>query len=52
MPKDFLKCVREDGKVITKKLPGDKYIYICYDKDGKAYKGEVHYKKSSKEKKK
>ena len=50
MPEDFDKCVREGGRVRTKKLKGRKYIHICYDKDGKSHAGEVkektsHYKK-------
>jgi len=41
MPEDFLKCVRNGGKVRTKKLKGNKYIKICFI-DGKSYSGEVH----------
>jgi len=49
MPKDFLKCVEDGGKVRTKKLKGNKYIKICYI-NGKSFAGEVqkkasHYKK-------
>lgn len=50
MPEDFLKCVREGGKVITKKLDKEKYIHICYDKKGKSHTGELKYKKTRKEK--
>lgn len=49
MPKAFLNCVKKGGKVITKKVGKDRYMHICY-LDGKAYPGEVLYKKSSKEK--
>ena len=46
MPEDFLKCVREGGKVVTKKIDDKRYIHICYDKKGKAHAGEVKYKKT------
>jgi hypothetical protein len=52
MPKDFNDCVKNGGKVITKKLKGDKYIRICYDKDGTAHEGEVKKKKTSSKNKK
>lgn len=45
MPEDFLRCVREGGKVITKKIDEDRYMHICYDKKGKAHPGEIKYKK-------
>ena len=41
MPADFDRCVKEGGKVITKKLKGNKYMNICYDKAGKPHAGEV-----------
>ena len=44
MPLAFLRCVREGGRVRTKKLPGGKYIRICF-KNGKSYPGEIHTKK-------
>ena len=40
MPADFEKCVKEGGRVRTKRLKGDKYIHLCF-KDGKSYAGEV-----------
>ena len=46
MPKDFLKCVADGGKVRTKKLKGDKYIKICFFR-GKSYAGEVKSSKGS-----
>jgi len=46
-PADFERCVRENGRVRTKKLSGGRYVYICY-KDGKSYAGEVHTKKGAK----
>ncbi len=44
MPKEFDRCVKNGGKVRTKKLKGGKYMPICYLK-GKSYAGEVHTKK-------
>lgn len=44
MPKAFEQCVENGGRVRTKKLSGDRYMYICYLK-GKSYAGEVHKKK-------
>jgi len=44
MPAAFEKCVRENGRVSTKKLKGGKYIKICF-KDGHSYASEVHTKK-------
>jgi putative hemolysin len=41
MPKGFTNCVNSGGKLVTKKLKGNKYIHICYGKDGKTYTGEV-----------
>ena len=49
MPKAFTDCVKNGGKVITKKLPKKKYMHICYDKNGKSHPGEVMTKKSSAE---
>jgi hypothetical protein len=45
MPKDFDTCVKEGGRVRTLKLKGNKYIHICYDKQGKSHAGEVKEKK-------
>lgn len=45
MPKEFDRCVKAGGKVITKELKGDKYMHICYDKDGTSHPGEVKTKK-------
>lgn len=47
MPKAFDKCVRNGGRVITKKMGKEKYIHICY-LNGRSYAGEVKKKKSSK----
>jgi len=47
MPQSFLKCVRDGGRVRSKRVNADEYIKICYLK-GKSYPGEVHkYKKLS-----
>ena len=45
MPRDFEKCVDEGGRVRTLSLKGDKYMKVCYDKEGKAHSGETHTKK-------
>lgn len=45
MPKDFMDCVANKGKVVTKQLKGNKYILICYGKNGKSYTSEVKTKK-------
>lgn len=46
MSKDgFNYCVKNGGKVVTKQLKGNRYINICYDKDGKSYAGEVRVNK-------
>ena len=44
MPQAFNECVKNGGKVRTKKLKGGKYIRICY-LGGKSYAGEVKKKK-------
>lgn len=44
MPEDFDRCVREGGRVRTKKLSGDRYMRICWDKAGKSHAGEVKSK--------
>lgn len=48
MPKAFDDCVKNGGKVRRKNLKGNKYINICYDKNGKSHAGEVMTKKSKK----
>lgn len=50
MPGPFNSCVKQGGRVRTKKLGGGKYIHICF-KDGKSFAGEVKTKKSKKSKK-
>jgi len=47
MPKPFEDCVKNGGRVRTKKLSGGRYIKICYI-NGKSYAGEVHTKKDEK----
>lgn len=47
-PKAFTDCVNSGGKVVTKKLKGDRYIHICYGKDGKSHTGEIKTKKKEK----
>lgn len=48
MPKDFLECIKNGGKVVTIKIGENKYRHICYDKKGKPHYGEIKYKKHSK----
>ena len=48
MPADFLKCVKNGGKVVTKQLKGGRSIKICYDKKGKSHVSEVKTKKKAK----
>jgi len=45
MPADFIKCVKEGGRVRTVKVGKMKYMRVCYDKKGKSHAGEVKTKK-------
>lgn len=47
MPKAFLKCVSDGGKVRTIKLSDNKYRHIC-TLGGKRYYGEIKTKKKTK----
>ncbi len=47
MPKGFTDCIKNGGRVRTKKLSGDRYLPICY-LGNKSYAGEVHKKKEKK----
>jgi len=50
MPEDYLRCIKEGGRVRSKRLNKDEYLPICY-KDGKSYAGEKKkYKRLSKNK--
>ena len=51
MPAGFDRCVKNGGRVRTKKLPNGKYMHICW-LDGKSYAGEIHTKKKRSLKKK
>lgn len=44
MPKAFNECVKNGGKVRTKKLSNGKYMHVCY-LGGKSYAGHVKTKK-------
>jgi len=44
MSQAFRECIKNGGRVRTKKLGGSKYMYICF-LNGKSYAGEVHTKK-------
>jgi hypothetical protein len=52
MPKKFLKCVKEGGRVRTIVPKKCKYLKICYDKKSKSHIGEVKTKKGCKSSKK
>ncbi len=43
-PEAFDKCVRENGRVRTISLKGDKFLRVCF-KGGKSFSGEVRTKK-------
>lgn len=47
-PKSFNDCVKNGGKIKTKQLKGNKYIHICYDKNGNSYSGEIKVRKNDK----
>jgi len=48
MPAAFEKCVKDGGRVRTKKLSGGRYIKICFYPNGKgSVAGEVHKKKET-----
>jgi hypothetical protein len=51
MPAEFDKCIKDGGKVITKKVNSKQYMHVCFI-NGKSYAGEVKdYKKIFKSKK-
>jgi putative hemolysin len=45
MPAAFESCVKNGGRVRTKKLSDGKFIHICF-KNGKSYAGEVRKKQA------
>ncbi len=45
-PQAFDKCVKEGGRVRTKKVGKDKFMHICWDKEGKSHAGEVKIRKA------
>lgn len=49
IPKNFDDCVKSGGKVKTKQLKNNKYIRICYDKEGNSYSGGVKTNKENKQ---
>jgi putative hemolysin len=49
MPAAFEKCVREGGRVRTKKLKDGRYVHICYPPGGgPSEAGEVKKKQDKK----
>lgn len=49
MPASFNKCVKQDGKVVTKKLPKGRYKHLCKDSGGGWHAGETKIKKRYKD---
>lgn len=47
MSKDFTNCVKNGGKVVTKKLKDGRHIKICYDKEGNSHRGGIQTKERS-----
>lgn len=39
--KEFEDCVKNGGKLKTKNIKGNRYINICYDKEGNSYASRV-----------
>ena len=52
MYKDYDEAIREVGKFKIKKIGNNKYVHICYDKNGKEYIGPVFTKKERHQKSK
>lgn len=48
MPEDFDVCVKAGGRVRTMKVGKNRYMHVCYDKEGKSHAGEVKVKKGEK----
>ncbi len=46
MPKAFDRCVKEGGRVRTRKLRGNRFMRICFDRNGKSHTGEVKTRKA------
>jgi len=46
MPQAFDDCVKNGGKVRTKKISGGRYMHICF-LNGKSYAGEVKTAKTT-----
>lgn len=46
MPKEFTDCQKNGGKIVTKSLPGNKYVHGCKGKDGKMVWGEIKERKT------
>lgn len=45
MPKSFMDCVKNNKKIVTKELNNNKYVLVCYDKNGKSYTSEIKIRK-------
>lgn len=50
MPKkEFIDCMKAGGKMVRKQLKNNRYIDICYDKEGKSHPGDVRVLKKQEE---
>ncbi len=45
MPADFLKCIKDGGRVRTKTLSDNRFMRICFI-NGKSFDGEVKTKQA------
>ena len=45
MTKSFIECVKNCGKVVTKELKNNRFMNVCYDKEGSSYIGDVKTRK-------
>ncbi len=50
MPEDFVKCVKNGGRVRTKSIGEGKYAHFCF-LNGKSHMGEMHMKAKTSAKK-
>lgn len=47
MAKNYTECKKNGGKLVTKKLKNDRFINICYDKNGKPHSVFFRKRKNS-----
>ena len=46
MPADFLRCVKQGGKIRTRSLKGNRFMPVCFI-GGKSFAGEVRKRKKN-----